>query len=92
MAKRYVCTSCGYVGWPKTVTKGSFLFEVLLWIIAISTFFLLATFLLALLYSHWRSSSRYEVCPKCKHPTMIPTDSPIGRELIWEIGEDSKVG
>jgi hypothetical protein len=73
MASDYVCTNCGYRGFPKKVVKGSFIIEVILW---------LAFFIPGLIYSIWRLTSKYNACPKCLQPTMIPTDTPIGQKLI----------
>ena len=76
MAKQSICTSCGYVGKPKTVTKGNVLVEIFLW---------LCFFFPGLIYSIWRLASRYASCPNCKNPnTMIPTDSPVGQKLVAE--------
>lgn len=69
-----ICTQCGHVGNPKKVTKGSFIIEIILWCL-----FLVP----GLIYTIWRVSSRYKVCPNCKG-TMIPTDSPVGKKLIAE--------
>lgn len=69
----YICTTCGWIGYPKTRTKGSFGIEVILWL-----FFLLP----GLIYSLWRITSREDVCPGCANPTMIPTTTPRGKELL----------
>ena len=73
MAKQMICTSCGQVGTAKRITKGSIFIEILLWL-----FFLLP----GLIYSIWRLSSKYDACPSCKNPSMIPVDSPTGRKLM----------
>lgn len=73
MRETLICTACGYVGKPKKVTKGSILIELFLWL-----FFLIP----GLIYSIWRLASRYEACPSCKGQSMIPVDSPTGRELM----------
>ncbi len=73
MIKQSICTSCGYVGHPKQVTKGSFITEVFYWLL-----FLLP----GLIYSIWRLTSRYNACPKCKNASMIPVDTPMGQELL----------
>jgi hypothetical protein len=70
-----ICKTCGHVGFPKTITKGSFFMEVILWL-----FFLLP----GLIYSIWRLTSKEDVCPKCKNATMIPVDTPIGEKLLKE--------
>jgi len=68
-----VCTNCGFRGKPVRATAGSFIVEVVLWLCFI---------LPGLIYSVWRLTTRKQVCPKCKQPTMIPADSPRGRTLI----------
>lgn len=73
--KPLVCTTCGYVGEPQRITKGSTLIELILWL----------SFLIpGLIYSIWRLSSKYDACPKCKGISMIPVDSPIGQKVIGE--------
>jgi hypothetical protein len=71
--KEKICTTCGFKGKPKRMTKGSFLMEVLLWIC-----FLLP----GLIYSIWRLASKYEGCPKCLGAAMIPLDSPMAAKLL----------
>jgi len=70
---QFVCTSCEFVGQQAKLVKGSILIEFVLWV-----FFILP----GLIYSFWRLTSKQLVCPKCKHPTMIPVDSPMGQKLI----------
>lgn len=72
MAKQFVCTSCGFVGRPEKVWKGSFWVELFLWLLFIVP---------GLIYSIWRLTSKYDACPACKQPTMIPTDTPTGQKL-----------
>lgn len=70
-----LCTTCGHVGKTKTVTKGSFAIELLLWL-----FFLLP----GLIYSVWRLTSRHEACSSCGSTTVIPLNSPLAQKLIKE--------
>lgn len=73
MAKEMVCTECGYVGKPKRLTKGSALIEIILYL----------TFIIpGIIYSIWRLSNTVNICPKCKKESMIPMDSPRGREIV----------
>jgi len=81
MSEDLICTTCGYVGYPKKITKGSFLIELILW-----CFF----FIPGLIYSIWRISSRYKACPECKSATMIPVNTPVGQKLI-EDNDSEKV-
>ena len=73
--KEMLCTNCGYQGWPRTITKGNFGTELLLWLL-----FLLP----GLIYLCWRHISRYEGCPECE-AIMIPIDSPVARKFIKEL-------
>lgn len=93
MAK-YICSSCGHVGKKKRKVKGSFWSELSIWIlsffilsagIAFPPLFMLGLILLliAFIYSVYRCFfATTQTCPKCGgEKTMIPIDSPIGRQL-----------
>jgi len=71
-----VCTSCGFLGEPITVTKGSFGVELALW---------LCFLLPGLIYSVWRISTRHKACPACGNAMIIPSASPMGRKFIDEM-------
>lgn len=73
--KEFICTTCGFIGSPKKIVKGSILIEIVLWL------FLLIP---GLIYSIWRLTTKYDACPKCKNASMIPADSPTGQKLISE--------
>ncbi len=73
--KDSICTTCGYVGKPIKLVKGSFAIELFLW---------LCFFVPGFIYSIWRLTSKIDVCPKCKNPNMIPIDSPVGQKLVGE--------
>jgi hypothetical protein len=64
---KWYCPTCGYVGGRASYTKGSLGMAVLLYLLMI---------LPGVLYSVWRLTSKYEGCPKCQAPQMIPADSP----------------
>lgn len=55
MSKRVICKSCGYKGRPKRKKRGSLLISNVLWFFVVPGF----------LYSIWRMTSQYDVCPKC---------------------------
>jgi len=74
-SKTLVCTQCGYIGKTETAIKGNMGLELVLWLLFIIP---------GLIYSVWRSSSRYQVCPKCKNPNMIPLDSPKAQKMVKE--------
>jgi len=62
------CTTCGTVSIPKTVTKGSIVIELFLW---------LCLLLPGLIYSLWRVTSRHDGCRSCAAATLVPIDSPV---------------
>ena len=74
-SKKLVCTQCGYVGEPKGAIGGNGCIEVILWLCFIIP---------GLIYSIWRSSSRYKICPKCKNSSLIPIDSPKAKTIMAE--------
>lgn len=61
------CPNCGTTGAPVSVTRGSILIEIVLW---------LCFLVPGLIYSIWRLTTRYKACPSCSAPNMIPLDSP----------------
>lgn len=74
---KWLCTSCGsQVSRQKTLTKGSVVIEIILWLMII---------LPGLLYSVWRLTSRQKVCPQCLKPTLIPIDSPMARATMAQL-------
>lgn len=73
----YICQACGVRGYPEMKTRGS-------WRI---TFFLLLCFIVpGILYSIWRQTSRYPVCPRCGAQGMIPINSPGGKQFFQKFG------
>lgn len=74
-----ICLQCGYRGKPKSITKGSFAAELILWLL---------TILGGLIYSIWRISSRYRGCPQCESANIIPVLSPRGREMLRQTGRE----
>lgn len=66
------CKECGSIGEPRVVTKGSIWIEVVLWLCFIVP---------GLVYSIWRHSSRYEACRTCGSRSIVPLNTPIGREI-----------
>lgn len=74
-----ICSKCGTVGKPKTITKGSILIEVVLWICII---------LPGVIYSIWRLSTRHKACAACGSSSMVPLNSPIGRKLKGELSNN----
>lgn len=74
MSKELVCTNCGYVGETKTVTKGHFALEVVLWLLLVP----------GIIYSVWRLTSRYEACPVCGNANLLPTSAPMAQKFLRE--------
>jgi hypothetical protein len=70
------CTRCFTLCWPKTATKGSFLIELILWLMMIFP---------GLLYTVWRLTTRQKVCPSCGCSELIPKSSPRVNALLASI-------
>jgi hypothetical protein len=69
----HICETCGSLGEPKSITKGSLVIEICLWMLLI---------LPGMIYSVWRLSTRRKGCSQCEG-NMLPIDSPKGFKL-WE--------
>ena len=70
MNKDTICADCGTVGQPKSVTRGSFLIEIVLW---------LCFLVPGLIYSLWRLTTRRKACRACGGTTLLPLDTPGGK-------------
>lgn len=70
-----ICTSCGTVAIPETKARGNLLIEIILWLMLIVP---------GLIYSIWRISSKYDVCPECDTEKPITLKSPRGKKLLEE--------
>jgi hypothetical protein len=77
------CLDCGFVGYPKRHTPGTFLMELVLWI-----FFIIP----GVIYSIWRLSGRYSGCAKCGSKRIVLVDSPIARAALNNLGLPSSSG
>lgn len=80
MAKELICKSCGTIGKPKTITKGSIFIEIVLWI---------AFIVPGLIYSIWRHTSRYKACKQCYSSELVPKTSPIGQKILAELSSEA---
>jgi uncharacterized membrane protein len=83
-SKVYVCRDCGYRGRAFKAYKGSILIEIILWCCFI---------LPGIIYSIYRASSSQKVCRNCRHPAIIPADSPIliERDLAPTVAANRKI-
>lgn len=70
--KNMICSSCGSRGQAKNAVKGSLLVELVMW---------LCFLLPGLIYSIWRLSSKQKVCRTCGASTLVPLDTPVGKDL-----------
>ena len=76
LQREVYCTSCGTLGQPKKIIKGSFGVEVALWLL-----FLLP----GLIYSVWRLTSKVECCSSCSQPSIIPSNSPRALQMRAQV-------
>jgi hypothetical protein len=83
-AAQKVCTQCYTVVTPKTITRGSFAIEIILW---------LCFWVPVLIYSFWRMTTRGEGCPLWGGMVLVPVESPRGKEIISgrSAGETTKL-
>lgn len=70
--KNLICTACGTTGKTKSVTRGSILIEIILWLCLIIP---------GLIYSIWRLTTRRQACRVCGSSQLVPLDTPAGRQL-----------
>jgi small-conductance mechanosensitive channel len=100
-----ICTTCGYMGWPKIEKKEHisyveeffvFLTALLMslgissllevgedeWFINFLIFLGCLTVEFIIYDKFYLKKTIKIICPACKHPTMIPTDTPRGKELV----------
>lgn len=90
-SKNFVCTTCGYVGKPRNKVKGSFVAEIVLWLLGIGSLLIFPPLvLIPIVYSLWRLLARTRVCKKCENTMVIPTDTPRGKELLAKQSESTK--
>jgi hypothetical protein len=68
----YVCTECLTVGHKVRIVKGSAMVQLALFLPGVIP---------GLAYTVWRQSTVKHVCPACLQPTMIPCNTPRGRQL-----------
>lgn len=73
MKNAVVCTKCGTVGQPKTVTPGYLILEIILWCCWIIP---------GIIYSYWRHGARHKACKACGSREVIGVDTPVGKTLI----------
>ena len=73
MAKKMLCPVCNASAKPKIKTKGSVLIELVLWLCFIVP---------GIVYSLWRQTTKYKVCPVCGAEGMIPHNSPKAQHLL----------
>jgi hypothetical protein len=67
-----ICPNCGSRGEPKTTTRGNIAIEIVLWLCFIIP---------GLIYSVWRTTTKYKACPSCGSAGMIGVNTPNGRML-----------
>jgi len=71
--KDWFCTQCRFVCRPIYIKQGSFLIEVLLWLVI---------FFPGLIYSIWRMTSKKRSCPSCHSTSIVKVVSPAARQFV----------
>jgi hypothetical protein len=73
--KTLICPDCGNIGKTISITKESFLIEIIIWLM-----FLIPR----VLYSVWGLSTRIKGCSLCGSQHMIPVFPPRGQTSLTE--------
>ncbi|MCE2926180.1 MAG: hypothetical protein LW823_00825 [Rickettsiales bacterium] len=71
--EEWLCKTCGYSGLRKNKRPGNVVIEIILWL-----FYIIP----GLIYTIWRISAQYYVCPKCEGKEMIPLDSVFAKNIL----------
>ena len=79
LQRKKICENCGTVAVPRLETRGSFIVEIILWMLLLLPGFV---------YTIWRQGSKYEVCSSCKAKNPIGLKTPRGRELFAKYGHN----
>lgn len=79
---KLLCTTCGNLAEPKRLTRGSLLIEIVLWLCLIVP---------GLIYTIWRSTTKYNTCRSCGATTLVPSGSPVARTFMKEQGIEAPV-
>ena len=79
-----VCVTCGTTGRAQSYVPGSFLLELTLWIVGLIAmpFLSFLVVLIPIAYSVYRLTGRKRRCAACHASTLVPVDSPAGRQLL----------
>ena len=74
------CLTCGHVGTPRLKAPGSTAITLILF-----CFYIIP----GIIYQIWRNSSVKEVCELCGGTLLVPPNSPAGRKVVDENGNES---
>lgn len=78
MTQPQICATCGHVGRPVYVKRGTVLISIVLWL----------TFIIpGIIYSLWRLTSGYRKCEACGSTSLLPLNTQAGRKLVTEQGK-----
>ncbi len=69
---QYLCLQCHMVAEPYKETPGSGCVELALYLVLCFP---------GIIYSAWRISCKYDVCPYCESRSLVPENSPAARKI-----------
>lgn len=85
MPKKMVCTTCNTIAEPAVKNNGSFVVEIVVYIVGIAISAITALWFLMLVpvgFTLFRVFGRMNhVCPSCGSDALVPLDSPKGKEI-----------
>lgn len=73
MSNEKFCTVCNGVGTPKNNVKGSFILEVVLWLVI---------FPVGFIYTVWRRVNKIPECRHCGSTSLISLESPKAIQML----------
>lgn len=72
-SKQWFCTQCHTIGRPVYKTPGSFVLELVLWLLFC---------LPGVIYTVWRLTCKTKCCPACHSAAVIRCNSPAARNFV----------
>lgn len=83
MTKDFVCKECGATTIPKLTIPGSIGIELLFFFLGclLAYRFHWGFIIAGLGYTVWRNANKFKACASCGSKSIIPENTPIGRDM-----------
>lgn len=77
------CLDCGFAGEPKWYTPGTLGMEICLWLLFVFP---------GVVYTLWRYFGSRQICAKCGHKRIVPTDSAVAQAVLRRLSPTAARG